>query len=103
MDYTVQAAQFLLGKRIVISLRHVQPGAEDRHSGLWGTVESVHEDGVLIRVEGGVDEAFWMMPPDLDGIRPAASKFYQLGDDGEVLQDVDFETYWRIAADPGHL
>lgn len=103
MEYTVEEARTFLGKRFVVSLRHVQPGADDRYSGLWGIVESVHDDGILLRVEGGVEDQFWMMPPDLGGIRPAGSKFYQLGDDEEVVQDVDFEAYWSVANDPSHL
>ena len=101
--YTPEKAAFLVGKRVVVSLRHVRPNAEDEHSGLWGIVDSVHEGGILLRVEGGVDDEFWMMPPDLNGIRPAESKFYQLGDAGEVLGNVDFEAYWRVASDPTHL
>ena len=103
MEYTLEAAEAYLGKRFIVSLRHISPGTEDTYSGLWGVVESVHEDGLLLRVEGGIDDPFWMMPPDLGGIRPAGSRFYQLGDDAEVLQDVDFEAYWSVASDPSHF
>ncbi len=103
MKYTVEAAAAHLGKRFIVSLRHIHPGTDDTYSGLWGVVESVHENGILIRVEGGAADEFWMMPPDLGGIRPAGSKFYQLGDEAEVLHDVDFEAYWVVAGDPDHL
>jgi hypothetical protein len=103
MPYSVEAASDFLGKRFIVSLRHVHPGSEDTYSGLWGVAESVHEDGILLRVEGGLDEMFWMMPPDLDGIRKAQSKFYQMGDDEEVVQDVDYEAHWAVADDPDHL
>lgn len=103
MTFTLEAARAYLGKRIVVSLRHIHPGREDTYSGLWGVVDSVHEEGILLRVEGGIEDEFWMMPPDLNGIRPAGSKFYQLGDDGAVVQDVDFEAYWRLASHPNHL
>jgi hypothetical protein len=103
VEYTVEAAQALVGKRVVVSLRHIHPGREDTYSGLWGTVESVHEDGILLRVEGGIEDEYWMMPPDLDGIQPAQAKVYQMGDDGEVLENVDFEAYWRLAGDPDLL
>jgi hypothetical protein len=103
MEYTVEVAKPYLGKRIIVSLRHIKPGAEDSFSGLWGIVVSVDENGLLLQVEGGIDDEYWMMPPDLGGIRPAGSKFYQMGDSGEVLQNVDFEAYWSVASEPTHF
>jgi hypothetical protein len=103
VEYTVEEARAYLGKRFIVSLRHIHPGADDTYSGLWGIVDSVHDDGILLRVEGGVEDQFWMMPPDLEGIQPAGSKFYQLGDDGAVVQNVDFEAYWAVAGAPDHF
>lgn len=103
MEYTVEVAKPYLGKRFIVSLRHINPGAEDSFSGLWGIVVSVDENGLLLQVEGGIDDEYWMMPPDLGGIKPAGSKFYQMGDGGEVLQNVDFEAYWSVASEPTHF
>lgn len=103
MEYTVEAAKAYLGKRFIVSLRHITPGSEDCFTGLWGIAVSAHEDGLLLRVEGGIDDEYWMLPPDFGGIKPATSKFYQMGDDAEVLQDVDFEAYWSVASDPSHF
>jgi hypothetical protein len=103
MEYTVELAEALLGKRVIVSLRHVSRDREDTYSGLWGIVDSVYEDGILLRVEGGVEDEFWMMPPDLNGIKPAAHEFYQMGDDAPIVEDVDFEAYWCVADDPDLL
>lgn len=102
-EYTTEQARSFVGKRFVVSLRHIRSGQDDQWSGLWGVVASVHDDGILLRVEGGVDEAYWMMPPDLGGIHPAGGRTYQLGDHAPVVQDVDFEAHWRIADDPSHF
>jgi hypothetical protein len=103
MDYTVKQAEVYLGKRFIVSLRHVHKDCEDTYSGLWGVVDSVYEDGILLRVEGGIEDKFWMMPPDLDGIQPAGNKFYQHGDNEQIVEDVDFEAYWCMADDPDLL
>lgn len=97
MEYSVAAAQNFIGKRVIISLRHIDASGGQTYSGLWGVIESAHEDGLLLRVEGGINESHWGMPPDLDALQPAQHVFYELGDSGQTVTSVDFEAYWTTA------
>jgi hypothetical protein len=97
MDYSVQAAQHLIGKRVVVSLRHIDEAGNESYSGLWGVIDSADEDGLLLAVEGGSDEPYWGMPPDLTAFHPAQHAVYELGESGAVVTEVDLEAYWTIA------
>lgn len=97
MDYSINLAEPYIGKRIIVSLRNISSDGSVTYSGLWGVVESVYEDGILLRVEGGTSDEFWMMPPDIDAIKPAQHTFYQLDENDEVVSNVDYEAYWAIA------
>jgi hypothetical protein len=103
MKYSLARASQYIGKRVIVSLRHAHPDGSETYTGLWGVVESVHEDGLRLKVEGGTDESHWAIPPDLDAFQPAQHTEYQLGDTGQVVTGVDYEMYWSIAADPAHL
>ena len=103
MEYSVEAASQYLGKRVIVSLRHVYEDGSETYTGLWGVVESAHEDGLLLKVEGGTDELHWAIPPHLDAFVPAKHSHYQLRDSGTVVTEVDYEMYWAVAADPEHL
>jgi hypothetical protein len=103
MEYSVEQAKRFLGKRIVVSLRHVNPQGEDVYSGLWGIVVNVSEGGMLLKVEGGIDDEFWMMPPDFGSIVPAQEKYYQMEGYDDIVESVDYEAYWAIADDPNNL
>ena len=88
-----QAAKFV-GKRIIIGLREVRKDEEDIHSGLWGIIEKVHNDGMLLRVEGGIDEKYWMIPPDLDAIEVAEDSEFQFGEGGPIVTGIELEAYF---------
>ena len=103
MDYSTKNAAHLIGKRVVISLRKKHPENEDEYNGLWGVINAVRKDGILVEVEGGIDEEFWMMPPDLSSIKKAENKYYQLRDDGQIVADVDYEAFYSIADHPNYL
>ena len=97
MEYTIENAQRFIGQRVIVGLRDISASGEESFSGLWGIIDSAHEGGLLLRVEGGIDEEFWMLPPDVDALRPAQFEFYQLeGFDSPVL-NVDYEAYYSRA------
>jgi hypothetical protein len=97
MGYSVAAAKKFIGKRVVVSLRHIDEDGNQTYSGFWGVIESAQEDGLLLRVEGGLNESYWGMPPHLDALQPAQHDYYQLGETGEIVTDIDFEAYWTSA------
>lgn len=103
MEYSLEAAEAYIGKRVVVSLRDVDSEGEETFSGFWGVIESVQEDGLLLKIEGGREDEYWLMPPDLEAFQPAAHEFYQLSNDDDVVIGVDFEAYWSSSDDPKNL
>ncbi len=97
MEYTILRAQPFIGKRVIVSLRDISASGEETFSGLWGVIDSVHEGGLLLRVEGGIDEKFWMLPPDLDALTPSRHECYQLEGLDAPVEDVDYEAYFSRA------
>ena len=97
MDYTIAVAKSFIGKRIIVSLRYIDENKKEAFSGLWGVVDSVHEGGMLLKIEGGHDEEYWMFPPDLEALQPPSNKFYQLDGCETVVTDVDYDAYFSIA------
>ncbi len=97
MEYSVEQASAFIGKRIIFSLRYLHEDGTETYAGLWGVVESAHEDGLMLRVEGGTDQSHWAIPPDLGAFQPAQQSEYQFGEDGPLVTDVDYEMYWTIA------
>jgi len=103
MAYSVQLAHAYIGKRVMVSIRHVGSGGEETFSGLWGIICSVHEGGLLLRVEGGIADEFWMLPPDLAALIPATHTSYQHEDFADPVVEVDFEAYFTSAESPEDL
>lgn len=101
-DFKEEAAE-LIGKRIIIGLRNVRKDQEDEYSGLWGIIEAVQENGLLLKVEGGMDAPHWMIPPDLDAIEEAADSAFQFGEDGPIITDIDLEAHYVFTEDPSLL
>jgi len=97
MKYSVAKAKIFIGKRVIVSLRHIRMNNEESFSGLWGVIDSVYKNGLLLKVEGGIDEQFWMLPPDLDALQLPSNKFYQMDGCDTVVTDVDFEAYFSVA------
>jgi hypothetical protein len=97
MEYTIERAQPFIGKRVVVSLRDITANGEEKFSGLWGIVDSVHEGGLLLKVEGGIDEEFWMLPPDIDALIPSKHESYQHEGFDAAVADVDYEAYFSRA------
>lgn len=97
-----QAAE-LVGKRIIIGLQEVKEEQEDIHSGLWGVIESVRENGLLLKVEGGIDAPFWMIPPDLEAIEKASDSEFQFGEDGPVVKGIELEAHYVFTESPSLL
>lgn len=102
MEYTIEEASKEIGKRVIVSIRLVLPGQEDEYTGFWGIIHSAHEGGWLIQVEGGSEDEFEMIPPDLEFLQKAKYKFYQFNDN-EIIENVDYEVHWSAADDPSYL
>ena len=98
MEYTIEAAQEYIGKRVIVSLCHVSTTVENYYSGFWGDINFANEEGLLLTVEGGIEDEFWMIPPDLSSFKKAEHECYQLNDD-TVVEDVDFEVYFSVSDD----
>ncbi|TLM76692.1 hypothetical protein ACONUD_10165 [Microbulbifer harenosus] len=100
--YSIDIASREIGKRVIVSLKLVSPGQDDQYSGYWGVIHSVHEGGFLVEVEGGSDEQFEMIPPDLNMLDKAKHSVYQFNDEA-IIENVDYEVYLTGAYDPAHL
>ncbi len=103
MEYTTQLAKPYIGKRVIVSLRHIGANGEETYSGLWGIIYSVHDGGLLLEVEGGIDEQFWMLPPTLESLIPARAEIYQHEGMDKAVVDVDYEAYYSTAESPDIL
>ena len=102
MEYSLDEASKEIGKRVIVSIRIVSSDKDDEYTGFWGIIDSVHEDGLLVKIEGGSEYEFDMIPPDLEFLQPAKNKFYQFNDD-EIIENVDYEVYWSAADNPKYL
>jgi hypothetical protein len=103
MEYTIESAQTYVGKRVVVSLREIAANGGETFSGLWGVIDSVHESGLFLKVEGGIADKFWMLPPDLDALIPARHPGYQMDGFDKAVGDVDYEAYFSVAESPESL
>jgi hypothetical protein len=92
-----------LGKRTIVSIRQICRDAEDVYSAFWGLIVQVDKEGVLLRIEGGLEQEFWMMPPDLTALNPADKKFYTFEGHEGVVEDVDFVACYDGSDDQGLL
>jgi hypothetical protein len=90
MEYTPELGQPFIGKRVIVSLREIDVDGEETLTGFYGVIESAHEGGLVLRVEGQGDDKYWVMPPDLDALMPAEAEAYQLERSDGVVTDVDY-------------
>lgn len=100
MDTFKDQAEQFVGKKIIIGLCERRKNEEDVHSGVWGIIKSVSESGLLLEVEGGMEEKFWMIPPDLDAIEIANDSEFQFGEDGPIITDIELEAYFEFTENP---
>ena len=94
-------ADDLWGSTVLIGVTYYSAGGEFSHqTQMYGVVEQVDPEGVLIRLQGPRDgEEFWL-PPDLEAFQAAPPGDYRLRSTGEVLTDPDFTTTWTIEMPP---
>ena len=97
-----ESASRKIGKRVIVSIRLIAPGQADQYSGYWGTIVSVDEDGFLVEVEGGSEDPFEMIPPELDMLEKARHRTYEFAD-GTLVENIDYEVYLVGADDPSAL
>ena len=102
MEYSIDEASKQIGKRVIVSIRTIGPDQTEEFTGFWGVIYSAHEGGLRVKVEGGSEEEFEMIPPDLEFLQEAKEKSYQFNE-GEIIENVDYEVHWTTADDPSHL
>lgn len=98
-DYCIETAKGEIGKRVIVSIRTIFADKDDEFSGYWGVINAVYDDHLSVQVEGGSDEAFEMLPPDLSMLEEAKHEFYEFND-GTVVTDVDYEVSLMGANSP---
>ena len=96
MEYTTDAAQRFVGKRVLVSLRECAADGTETFSGFWGIIDSAHEHGIVLAVEGGDIEGFWIMPPDLEALEPAELEEYHFRDADEPVTHVDYVAKFSV-------
>ena len=97
MEYSKEIAKAYVGKRVIVSLKIIDENQTESYGGLWGVIDSVNEDGMLLKVEGGMEEEFWMLPHDRDSLEIAREIFFHLANDEHVVTNVGFEVYYIMA------
>ena|SRR5215831_16376 len=90
MEYTPSAAKPFIGKRVVVSLRERAADGRETFSGFWGIIDSAQQHGIVLRIEGGDIEGFWIMPPELDALEPAEAEVYHFREHETPVRDVDY-------------
>ena len=103
MNYTPEFAQSYIGKRVVVSIRNIHSDRRESFEGFYGIIESAHEHGLVLRVEGHGEDQYWVMPPDLDALKPAEARAYQIEGSDTVVEDVDYVACFASAESPEDL
>ncbi len=96
MKYTSDAAQEVVGKRVIVSVREKLADGTETFSGFWGIIDSAHEHGIVLQIEGGEAEGFWVMPPDLAALEPAELDEYYFGECATPVTNVDYVAKFLI-------
>ena len=96
-EFNIEEASNFIGKRVIVSLRNLDDSGNEAFTGLWGVVVKVDEDGLLLEVEGGIEDEFWMLPPDLEALQPATLEAYEFME-STVVTNVDYEAYYSTAS-----
>lgn len=102
MNDFIKNAKKEIGKRLVVSLRIIHSDKEDEYLGYWGVIHSVGDGGFLVLVEGGSDEKYEVIPPDINFLAKAEHEVYEFNDE-EIVENVDYEVYLDGADDPSCL
>ena len=95
-EFNVNEASKFIGKRVIVSLRNLDDSGNETFTGLWGIVVKVQSDGLLLEVEGGIEDEFWMLPPDVEALQTATLEAYEFME-STVVTDVDYEAYYSTA------
>jgi hypothetical protein len=103
MEYTPELAQSFLGKRVVVSVRQIHPDGTESVDAFHGIIESAHEHGLVLRVEGEGDDQYWIMPPDLGALKVAESDAYQMEGSDAIVEGVDYVACYAVADSPNDL
>ncbi len=103
MEYTPELAEPFIGKRILVSIRNIHSDGQETLDGFHGVIESAHDNGLVLRVEGRGEDQYWVMPPDLEALVPARAEAYQLVGSDTVVRDIDYVASFASADSPADL
>lgn len=92
-----EIAETMVGATILVGVTHLRAdGSERDRAQMHGVIAQVTKSGVVIRLEGERAGETYSLPPDLNAFEPAAPGAYRLRATGEVVEDPDYTTTWRI-------
>jgi len=96
-EYTIELASQFIGKKILISLKNISSNGEELYEAFYGVIESVHEDGYKLKLQGSRIGEEWFIPPDLDAFEEPEHKFYELDGSDDIVEGIEYVTYWNGA------
>jgi hypothetical protein len=78
------------------------PTGGKRRAQYHGEIQSASPAGIRIELHGVHAGRTWNMPPDLDSISLAKPGRYSLHSTGELIEDPDLVSTWRITEPNRH-
>ena len=102
-NYSTELAKKFIGKKILVSLKNISENGSESYEAFYGEIESVHEDGYYLKLQGNRSGEYWMIPPDLDAFVEPEHKFYELEGNDEIVEGIDYITHWNGADDIKNL
>jgi len=89
-------AQKMVGKTILVGVTYYDHTGKETTQQQWhGTItEASQTKGIVVALKNDTNSC--VLPPDLNGIRPAKPGEYRLRSTGEVIVDPDYLTTWRM-------
>ena len=89
-------AQKMVGKTILIGVTYYDHTGKEKEQRQWhGTItEASRTRGIVVALKNDTNAC--VLPPDLNGIRPAKPGEYRLRATGEVIVNPDYLTTWQM-------
>jgi hypothetical protein len=96
-DFDEDLADTYVGKYILVGVTYLDSfGRELERLQMHGVVEAVAADGMHIALRGLHQGETWIMPPTLESVVEAEPGTYTLNSTGELIDDPDLISTWRV-------